>query len=135
MPNLVGSLVYLTRAYEEYVRRTNPFMDARMENRIAKVEEIIDWESEKGKKIKAARIKTGKWDKLPLEDNKYILSVYYPELIGRKGEQGVAVRGVPSFSKDPDTGSAFFGKLPDWMYKDIASKCKELNIVWDKKGA
>lgn len=128
-----GDLVYLTRAYEDHVRRSNPFMSARLENRIAKVEEIIDWDSEKGKKIKAARIQTGKWKDLPLEDNRYILSVYYPELIGRNGQEGVIERGVASFSKDPETGAPFFGVLPEWMFKEMASKCQELNIEWKSR--
>ena len=125
-----GDLIYLTRAYEDHIRRSNPFMSARLENRIAKVEEIIDWESEKGKKIKEARLKTGKWNNFPLEDNKYILSVYYPELLGRKGEKGVIERGVSSFSKDPTTGAPFFDVLPEWMFKEMSAKCKELNIEW-----
>jgi len=125
-----GDIIYLTRAYQDHVRRTNPFMSAVLENRIAKIEEIIDWDTDKGKKIKAARLKTGKWDKLPLEDNRYILSVYYPELVGRKGEKGVIERGVPTFSKDPVTGLPFFGKLPEWLFKEIADKCKELSIEW-----
>jgi len=129
----VGDLIYLTRAYEDHIKRSNPFISVRLENRIAKVEEILDWESEKGKKIKEARLKTGKWDKLPLEDNKYILSVYYPELAGRKGEKGVVERGVASFSKDPITGVSFFDKLPDWMFKELAAKGKQLNIVWEDR--
>jgi hypothetical protein len=107
-------------------------MSAKLENRIAKIEEIIDWDSEKGNKLKEARLKTGKWDKLPLEDNKYILSVYYPELLGRKGEKGVVERGVASFSKDPVTEAPFFDVLPNWMFKEMVAKCKELNIEWNK---
>jgi hypothetical protein len=125
-----GDLVCITKAYELYIKRSNPFISATLENRLAKIEEIIDWESEKGKIIKEARLKTGKWEKLPLEDNKYILSVYYPELIGRKGEKGVIERGVPFFSKDPVTGAPFFFKLPDWMFKEIALKCQEMQISW-----
>ena len=130
MDVLAGDLVCLTRAYEDHVKRSNPFTGTHFENRIAKIEEIIDWGSDKGKILKEARLKTGKWVNLPLEDNKYILSVYYPELIGRKGEKGVIERGVASFSKDPDTGALFFIKLPDWMFREIAAKCRELNIEW-----
>ena len=138
-----GDLVHLTKAYEAYLKSKHPFMSVQLENRIAKIEEIIDWGSEKGQKIKAARIKTQKWGKLPLEDNKYILSVYYPELQGRSGQRGVIDRGVPSFSKDPKSGAAFFSKiseisedflseLPGWMSKDIKARCKELKIEWKK---
>jgi len=130
MPFSAGDLIYLTRAYEDHIRKSHQFMTAKLENRIAKIEEIIDWESEKGRKLKAARLKTGKWDNLPLEDNRYILSVYYPELVGRNNQKGVIERGVPSFSKDPSTGAPFFGLLPEWMFKEIASKCRELNIEW-----
>jgi hypothetical protein len=92
------------------------------------LEDIIDWDSEKGKLIKEAREKSGKWTSLPIEASKYIVSVYYPDLIGRKGEAGVAERGKPMFRHHPESGEAFFEKLPDWMYRDIMKQCETFTV-------
>ena len=98
-----GELFFLTEAYEKYVHDRNPEFKLRLVNRLAKLEEIIDWRSEKGQKIKQARIDSGKWEGLPLEDNRYIFSVYYHDVPGRDGEKGTVERGQPMFSKDPKT--------------------------------
>ena len=72
-----GDLVFLTQEYESYIYARNPKMKLSLVNRIAKLEEILDWDSPKGKKIKELREKSGRWKDLPLEDNKYIFSIYY----------------------------------------------------------
>ena len=118
-----GDLVFLTSAYDDYIHKRTPDLKISMVNRLAKLEEIIDWGSEKGKIIKAARQKSGKWDNLPLEDNKWVFSVFHHELTGRKNQPGVIARGVCIFSADPATGDKFFQKIPDWIYKEISKKC------------
>lgn len=125
----VGDLVFLTQDYEKYVFERNSTIKVSSVNRIAKLEQIIDWESPAGKKIKEARVGSGKWEGLPLEDSKYIFSVYYHELIGRGGQKGVVARGVPLFSKDPKSGAPFFIKIPDWIYKEIQRKCVTFDVV------
>jgi hypothetical protein len=99
---------------------------------LAKLEQIIDWDSPTGKKIKEARLKSNKWDGLPLEDNKYIFSIYYWDVKGKNGEQGTIEQGQPLFSKDPETGKPFFVKVPDWIYKEIVKKCVTFDVE-DKK--
>jgi hypothetical protein len=123
-----GDLVFLTKAYEDSFKRKNPTSGISIANRLAKLEEIIDWESAKGKKIKQARQESGKWDNLPLEENKYILSIFYPELIGRKNQKGVVERGVPMFQYDPHTKEPLFEKVPDWIFKEILKKCEVFDI-------
>lgn len=123
-----GDLVFLTQAYEKFMYERNPRLRASLVNRLAKLEEIIDWKSPKGRKIKEARIKSGKWKGLPLEDNRYIFSVFYPDLIGRGGQKGVISRGVPLFSKDPVTGEPFFQKVPDWFYREITQQCERFDV-------
>ncbi|HMB31065.1 MAG TPA: hypothetical protein VKN82_04505 [Desulfohalobiaceae bacterium] len=123
-----GTLVFLTQAYEEYVYKRNPKLQVSLVNRIAKLEEIIDWNSPKGKKIKAAREKSGKWKNLPLEDNKYIFSVYYHDIEGRGGKKGVIERGVPLFSKHPETKELFFMPIPEWIYRDIMKQCESFDV-------
>ena len=128
MDLMPGDLVFLTPAYEKYVRARNPKLAVSLTNRLAKLEEILDWESPKGQKIKDARIKSGKWVDLPLEDNRYIFSIYYHDIEGRNGKHGVVERGVPMFSKDPKSGTPFFQKVPDWIYKEILRKCETFDV-------
>lgn len=123
-----GDLVFLTQDYENYVYERNPKMKISLVNRLAKLESIIDWESPDGKAIKDARLKSGKWSGLPLEDNRFIFSVYYHDLVGRGKKQGVVERGIPLFSKDPKTGAPFFTKIPDWVYAEIIKKCETFRI-------
>ena len=123
-----GDLVYLTGAYEKYMYEKHPNLKISLVNRLAKLEEIIDWESEKGEKIKKAREMSGKWDDLPLEESKYILSIFYPDFRGRKGELGVIERGVSIFKNHPETGYSLFEKLPDWMYREIKKKCESFDV-------
>jgi len=132
-----GDLVFLTQEYEDYVYKRNPKLtvpteyrpsNVRFTNRLAKIEEIIDWNSPKGMKILELRKKSGKWINKPVEDCKYMVSVYYHDMKGRKGEQGVAVRGQPMYSRDPDTNAPFFVKVPDWIFREIAKKCETFEI-------
>jgi hypothetical protein len=119
-----GDLLFLTDAFHKYMSKKFIGSKITLTNRLAKLEEIIDWRSVKGKKIKAARIKSQKWKDLPIEENKYIVSVYYHDLIGRKGQEGVIERGVAMFRYDPKSGKPFFVKVPDWIFKEINKKCE-----------
>ena len=132
-----GDLVFLTQAYENYLYERNPKLTIPTElrpagikfaNRMAKIEDIIDWNSPKGKKVRELRVKSGKWKALPMDDCKFLVSTYFYELKGRKGEQGVAERGQPMFSRDPDTGAQFFVKVPDWIYKELIKKCETFEV-------
>lgn len=123
-----GDLLFLTDAFHKYMSKKFIGSKIILTNRLAKLEEIIDWRSVKGKKIKAARIKSQKWKDLPIEENKYIISIYYHDLIGRKGQKGVVERGVPMFQNDPKTKKPFFVKVPDWIFKEINKKCEAFNI-------
>jgi len=113
-----GDILLLTRFYEEYICSKKPCLIIRLQNRLAKLEDIIDWSSSKGKKLKEVRIKSGKWDDLPLEDNKYIVSIFYPELTGRKGQSGV-VEMASLFRNDPLTGSEFFIKADENIIQSL----------------
>jgi len=123
-----GDLLFLTDAFHRYIKEKHPNSKIIFYNRLAKLEEIIDWRSVKGKKIKAARIMSQKWKKLPIEESKYVISIYYHDLVGRKGQKGVIERGVPMFRYNPITKEPFFVKVPDWIYKEINKKCVEFKI-------
>jgi len=123
-----GDLLFLTPFYEQYIKKKYPNTKLSLINRLAKLEEIIDWETSKGRLIKQARVKSGKWKNLPIEDNKYIVSIYYHDLIGRKGEKGVVERGVPMFRYHPETKKPFFEKVPDWIYQEIMKQCESFDV-------
>jgi len=127
-----GDLLFLTSAFNEYFHKKHKDSKLILTNRLAKLEEIIDWESKKGKLIKAARVKSGKWKKLSIEDNKYIISIFYHDLVGRNGQKGVCERGVPMFHCDPETEERFFEKVPEWMFREIMKKGEEFGVVLEK---
>ena len=124
-----GDLVFLTKEFENYWKKKNPQSKIRFVNRIAKLETVIDWNTETGQRIKKARLDSGKWKGLPLEDNKYIFSVYFHDVIGRKGQQGTIDR-IPMFSKNPENEELFFVKIPDWIFKEISKKCENFSVEW-----
>lgn len=123
-----GDLLFLTKAFEKYFLNKNPTSKICLVNRLAKLEEIIDWNSEKGRIIKKARVDSGKWKNLPIEENKYIISIYYPDLIGRNNEHGVIERGVPMFRYHPKTREPFFEKIPAWIYKAFMKQCETFTV-------
>ena len=122
-----GDLLILTKEFDDYVRKRYVYV-ADMANRIAKLNQIIDWDSPTGIALKMAREKSGKWKDLCIEDNKYIVSIYYPELPGRKGEKGVIEHGKPMFRYHPETKKPFFLPIPDWMKKDILRECETITV-------
>ena len=123
-----GDLLFITSHFDKYVREKNPKLTVSLVNRLAKLEEIIDWSSDKGRRIEQARFMSGKWKDLPMEDCKYVISIFYHDIKGRHGEMGVAERGVPMFKNNPKTGDPFFEKVPDWIFKEILKKCETFDV-------
>lgn len=123
-----GDLLFLTVSYDRYLRNKHPDLKVSMVNRLAKLESIIDWDSPKGQLIYGLRVKSGKWNKLPIKDNKYILSVYYHDVQGKKGQVGTIERGVPMFGCNPKTKAPFFHKVPDWIYGEIMKQCEDFDV-------
>jgi hypothetical protein len=123
-----GDLLFLTKAFEEYFHQRHPGSHICLVNRLAKLEEIIDWASPKGQQIKRARLASGKWKDLPLEECRYLISIYYHDIEGRKGQPGVAERGAVMFRYHPTTGQTFFEKVPDWIYREIMKQCEVFNV-------
>jgi len=128
-----GDLLFLTSAFNDYFHKRHKDSKLILTNRLAKLEEIIDWDSKKGKLIKAARIKSGKWKKLSIEDNKYLISIFYHDLVGREGQKGVCERGVCMFQCDPETKAPLFCKVPEWMFREIMKKGEEFGLVLERK--
>jgi len=123
-----GDIVYLTKAYDEFVRAKNPYLPTILTNKLAKVEEIIDWGTEKGRTIKEARLKSGKWKGLNQDDCRYMLSVYHPDMPGRNGQPGVVERGSPMFERHPETGEPFFIRVPGWYHEELMRQCLNFDV-------
>ena len=86
----VGDVVFLTMAGHDYLARNKKDFTVPTSGRIAKILEIMDWGSEKGKGILAERKKTPYWTTKNSIDYKYLLLIYYPEL-STDGADGIAI--------------------------------------------
>jgi hypothetical protein len=120
--DLNGKLVYLTIYLEKWYKSRNPIFNVPITNRLAKVIKVFDWDSEEGKILLDAREKTGKWTKLEPKDFKFVLKVYYPELIHKKSSKVTIEEVVPKYY--PGTKNEMFKVVPEWMLKDIVKKEK-----------
>jgi len=101
---LDGKLVYLTRYQEKWFK------------------DLDDWETEEGKILLAEREKTGKWARLDPKAFKFVLKVYYPELVFKNSKR-VMLEEVTS-RYYPGTTHEMFSLIPDWMLKDIVKEEK-----------
>ena len=84
-----GDLVFLTMAAHDWLCRKNKDFSVPFSGRIARIMEVIDWESEVGKEILEKRELSGKWGEYRTEDFKYVIEVYLPEIQTSTGD-GVA---------------------------------------------
>lgn len=122
--DLSGRLVYLTPHVDVWLRRVNPKFNIPMANRIAKVIKVFDWGTEEGKILLKEREKTGKWKDLDPKAFKFVLRVYYPDLV--KGEKiGVTAEEVmPRYF--PNTEMPMFNVLPEWMLKSLQKEERDV---------
>jgi hypothetical protein len=125
-----GRLVYLTRYLEKWYTDLNPQFIVPITNRLAKVVKIFDWDTEEGKLLLELREKTGKWTNLVSKDFKYVLKVYYPDLILKDKTKITTEELVPQYF--PGTQFEMFCLLPDWMVKDINKEEKNIFKVVKK---
>jgi hypothetical protein len=119
---LDGKLVYLTRYQEKWFKDLDAKFDVPITNRLAKVVKVFDWETEEGKILLAEREKTGKWARLDPKAFKFVLKVYYPELVFKNSKR-VMLEEVTS-RYYPGTTHEMFSLIPDWMLKDIVKEEK-----------
>jgi hypothetical protein len=120
--DLAGRLVYLTRYLEKWYKELNPTFNVPITNRLAKVVKVFDWSTEEGKLLLAEREKTGKWKSIDPKLFKFVLKVYYPELIIKKSDKVMIEEVVPRYY--PGTEGEMFRLLPEWMLKDLVKEEK-----------
>lgn len=85
-----GDVVFLTMAGHDYVARNKKDFNIPTSGRIAKILEVIDWKSARGKKLLAERKKLPMWSNKNVVDFKYVLLIYYPELSTEEAD-GIAL--------------------------------------------
>lgn len=130
-----GDVVYLTKAGHDWISRTNPGFSIPLSGRIGKVEKVLDWTSKEGKLVLKSRVASGKWDKYKSEDFKYIVAIYYPELIMDGHAPGVKAPEVlpyrhPTEEKNPP----LFQKWNPDLWKDILRTSKPFSIEEKEDG-
>ena len=124
MEELTGRLVYLTTHSDVWFREINPKFNVPMANRIAKIVKVFDWDTDEGKLLLAEREKTGKWNKLNPKEFKYVLKIYFPELV-LKHRKGLTTEEIlPMFY--PSTKLTMFECLPSWMLKNLQKEEKDI---------
>jgi hypothetical protein len=128
--NLLGRLVYLSVHSDRWLRHRNEVFHVLMANRIARVIKVFDWETAEGKYLLEQREKSGKWADLPSKDFKFVLSIFYPELV-RDGKVGITVEEMlPRVY--PGEKTTLFELLPDWMGQELSklkSKDRTFKVV------
>jgi hypothetical protein len=121
---LSGRLVFLTHHLDIWLKQINPKFNIPMANRIAKIVKIFDWDTDEGKILLREREKTGKWKNLDPKAFKFVLKVYYPDLI-RGDKKGVTSEEVlPRYY--PGTEFFLFDLLPSWMLKSLQKEEKDV---------
>ena len=120
-----GDIVYLTRHYTEWIKMLSSDIEVALDHRIAKIIKVFDWDTEEGKLLLDQRVKTGKWDNLNSEDFKYVLNVYYPELLSKDGKTAgiTAIEVLPLYF--PGTEFKLFERYPEHLIKDLKSNITE----------
>jgi hypothetical protein len=128
--DLAGRLVYLTRYLEKWYKDLNPAFNVPITNRLAKVVKVFDWDTDEGKLLLSEREKTGKWKSLEPKLFKFILKVYYPELILKNSKKVMIEEVVSQYY--PGTENKMFCLLPDWMVEDLNKEQKNILTVVKK---
>lgn len=120
--DITGRIVYLTRYLEMWYKFRTPSFNVPITNRLAKIIKVFDWDTEEGKTLLEVRERTGKWKNIESKDFKYVLKVYYPELIINKKDKIMVDEVMPRYY--PGTKNELFRLLPEWMLKDIIKEEK-----------
>jgi hypothetical protein len=121
---LSGRLVFLTTHMDVWLRQVNPKFNIPMANRIAKVVKVFDWDTAEGKLLLREREKTGKWKNLDPKEFKFVLKIYYPDLV-KDNKDGITVEEVvPRFF--PKTEMMMLNVIPEWMLKSLQKEEKDI---------
>lgn len=130
-----GDVVFLTMAGHDYVSRNKKDFNIPTSGRIAKILEVIDWKSARGKKLLAERKKLPMWSNKNVVDYKYVLMIYYPDLSTDEAD-GIALPELfPQYHPmaDKDKKIALFEKWNQGLITSIFTE-SSLYKLTVKKG-
>lgn len=122
---LDGKLVYLTVHFENWLKQVNPVFNIPMSNRLAKVIKVFDWDTEEGQVLLEEREKTGKWKNMNSKDFKFVLKIYYPELVLKGRIRGFAIEEL-ACRYFPGKDLSMFEPLPNAMVKELMKEEKDI---------
>lgn len=130
---LLNRIVFITVHADRWLRDANPRFNIPMANRLARVSKVFDWDTDEGRMLLEAREKSGKWGKLNSRDFKFVLSIFYPELI-KDGQQGMVIEEVMP-QRFPGTELDLFSPMPTWVLDDILKERKQELFKLEKSGS
>ena len=113
----VNDLVYITSAGHEWICRTKgPAAGALfLVGRVAIVQDVYDWTSDRGRAVLDKRRSTGKWEALDPLLFKYVLMIMFPEL-SSNGKLGMGLPEVMPYMHPLSGGTQpLFLKYPSHL--------------------
>jgi len=130
--DFAGRIVFLTAHVDRWIREKNPgFNLPLMANRIARVTKVFDWDTDEGKYVLKQREISGKWKNANPQDHKFVVSVFFPELI-KDGKKGLIIDEVMP-RMYPGTSSTLFEALPQWMREEAAIEVSDKTFTVEPK--
>ena len=126
----VGDVVYVTMSGHDFITRNRPEFNVNIAGRMARVHDIYDWKSTRGKKILAERAKLPKWKDRISEDYKYVLVIYYPEL-KKEDTQGLSIPELFTefHPMQAEPKIRLFRKWDDELLSDMFSASDEYSLT------
>lgn len=129
----VGDLVYITLAGQDFLSRNRDAQsNVQVNGRMAKILEIYDWKTARGRKILADRKKSHfTWSKLKSKDFKFVLCIYGPELKHPDtGSMGVMVPEIfTEFHPTAEGKIKLFDKWNDDMFLDMFAQNEDYKVT------
>jgi hypothetical protein len=127
-----GDIVYLTQAGHDWISRSNPGFNIPISGRAGKVIKVFNWRTKEGKALLEERRNSGKWNEHRPEDFKYVVAIYYPELVMEGHAQGVkAPEVLPLYAPGAEKKTPLFQKWNPDLWKDLLSSSQEFSVEVD----
>lgn len=128
-----GMLVVLTRHLDMWYKQLTSEFNVQIANRLGKIVKIIDWDTDEGKIILKAREETGKWNNLDSKSFKYVVKIFYPELVIKSSNKVMIEEVLPL--RFPGTEALFFFPVPKWMSTELVKNAKKQTFSVVEKNA
>lgn len=131
LDSMRGKLVILTAHLERWYKELNSNFNVPLQNRLGKLIKVFDWNTPEGKLVLEERKKLeGKWKNLEPKDFRFVVKIYYPELILKDNSQVSIPEVIPQYY--PGTKFPMFIMVPEWMVEDMIKEEKDIFKVEKK---